>query len=66
MPSLLAWFGAGLVSGPLAVVLHESGHWLGGRLADIPDMALHYASVSHPAAGILIWVEVLGPRWMPL
>lgn len=54
---------------PPAVLLHESGHWIGNTLAGLPDATIHYASTgfrNQPAfwnalrAGDMALAETMG------
>ncbi len=54
---LLAWATVAAVSAPLAILLHELGHYLAAAAFGFPGRALHYASATSAAgtAGFPAW-----------
>ncbi len=43
---LIKWLLAGFAAGPLAILPHELGHYLVYLAMDVPDLALHYETVT--------------------
>lgn len=59
--ALLTWFGAGFVSVPVTVVVHELGHYTTGRFLGWQDLALHYSSVTLASGGQVVASAIHAP-----
>ena len=57
----LVWFGAALLAAPLAIVLHELGHFTLAKAFGFPNVSFHFSSVSDgaDAAGYPLWQQGL-------
>lgn len=72
--AMLAWAGSAAVLAPLAILVHELGHYLVGQALGLEGLQFHHASVSHagwpadapqwqraalPAAGPLVTLAIV-------
>lgn len=57
LPGWQAWFLAAALSAPVAIVLHELGHFVVAHAFGFPDVVLRFASISDGAA------EAGAPEW---
>jgi hypothetical protein len=64
----LPWALAAAVAAPLAIVVHELGHFIVGLTFGFPDLVLHYGNVSDGAAkaGFPAWQQGLQAAAGPL
>lgn len=65
--ALPIWFATGFASVPVAILLHELGHYTTGRLLGWRDLAFHYARVNLASGGPIVagathapWMVALG------
>ena len=68
MKRWLSWALAAAIAAPLAIVLHELGHFVVGLAFGVPDLVLHYGNVSDSAdkTGIPLWQRGLQAAAGPL
>ena len=55
----LLWFGVAVLAAPLAIVLHELGHFTLAKAFGFPDVSFHFSSVNDGAegAGYPLWQQ---------
>lgn len=58
---LPAWFAAGFASVPVAILLHELGHYTAGRLLGWRDLAFHYSRVNIVSGGSIVASAIHAP-----
>ena len=59
--ALPIWFAAGFASVPVAVLLHELGHYTTGRLLGWRDLALHFSRVDLASGGPIVASAIHAP-----